>query len=96
MLRADIVKYFEQYVAQFKLPVHHGVRVTAVEPKPNDQGYQVKTNGTTFEAVNVVIATGLFQRPKVPSFSANLSPDITQLHSGQYRNPQMLPSGARG
>ena len=94
MLRADIVKYFEQYVAQFKLPVHHGVRVTAVEPKPNDQGYQVKTNGTTFEAVNVVIATGLFQRPKVPSFSANLSPDITQLHSGQYRNPQMLPSEA--
>jgi putative flavoprotein involved in K+ transport len=42
----------------------------------------------------VVIATGLFQRPKIPTFSADLSSQITQIHSGQYRNPQSLPPGA--
>jgi putative flavoprotein involved in K+ transport len=46
------------------------------------------------KADNVVIATGLFQQPKVPAMSADLASSITQLHSGQYRNPDALPPGA--
>ena len=42
----------------------------------------------------MIVATGLFQAPKVPSFATNLSPEILQLTSGQYRNPQALPPGA--
>jgi putative flavoprotein involved in K+ transport len=42
----------------------------------------------------VVIATGLFQQPKIPSFNADPAARVTQLHSGQYRNPQSLPPGA--
>ena len=41
-----------------------------------------------------MIATGLYQHPKKPSFSKELSPRILQLHSGEYRNPQSLPDGA--
>src|SRR5512136_851766 len=40
------------------------------------------------------MATGLFQRPKVPAFGSDLPTQVTQLHSGQYRNPQLLPPGA--
>jgi putative flavoprotein involved in K+ transport len=42
----------------------------------------------------VVVATGQFQSPKVPEFSANIPESILQIHSGQYRNPGQLPDGA--
>jgi len=41
-----------------------------------------------------VIATGLYQQPKIPSFAADLPPEILQLHSDTYRNPQQLLPGA--
>jgi len=90
--RKEIVAYFEQYVNRFKLPVRYNVRVTAVEPQPG--GYLVTTDGATFEAANVVIATGIFQNSKIPAFSRNFPPEVKQLHSGDYRNPQALPSGS--
>ncbi|MCC6804276.1 MAG: NAD(P)-binding domain-containing protein [Anaerolineae bacterium] len=90
--RDQIVAYFEEYIRRFKLPIRYGVRVTAVEP--NAAGYRVTTDGETLEAANVVVATGLFQSPKIPPFSHNLPAGIVQLHSGQYRNPASLPLGA--
>jgi putative flavoprotein involved in K+ transport len=40
------------------------------------------------------MATGQFQKGKIPAFSANIPADILQLHSGQYRNLNQLPQGA--
>jgi putative flavoprotein involved in K+ transport len=54
----------------------------------------VMTDEGPMQAKNVVIATGLYQRPKVPPFAAGISPDIVQLHSSEYRNPQSLSPGA--
>jgi putative flavoprotein involved in K+ transport len=90
--REQIVAYFEDYIRRFNLPVRFGVRVTAIGRAEN--GYRVTTDGETLQAANVVIATGFFQHPKAPAFSQNLPPRIVQLHSGQYRNPDSLPSGA--
>lgn len=90
--RAQIVAYFEEYIRRFNLPIRFGVRVTAVEA--SDAGYRVTTDGETLEAANVVVATGLFQHPRVPAFSQSLPPRIVQLHSSQYRNPTSLPPGA--
>jgi putative flavoprotein involved in K+ transport len=94
MPRDEIVSSLEQYVERFHLPVQYQVRVTSVEQKAEGQGYLVTTEETVLEASNVVIATGLFQQPKMPPFRTDLSPQILQLHSGQYRNPQSLPPGA--
>lgn len=94
MSRAEIVARFEQYVERFRLPVQYGQRVSAVEPDAAGRGYQVTTDAAVFQARHVVIATGLFQQPKRPAYSAALPPGILQLHSGQYRNPSALPPGA--
>jgi putative flavoprotein involved in K+ transport len=94
MLRDDIVAYFEAYIERFKLPVRYGTRVKSVEPLPREAGYLVCTAETEFEADNVVIAVGLHQQPRMPSFSANLPAKICQLHSSAYRNPEALPPGA--
>ena len=94
MPRDEIVAYFEAYIERFKLPVRYGTRVTAVQPLPHGAGYLVCTAETEIEAHNVVIAVGLHQQPRLPSFSANLPAAICQLHSSAYRNPEALPPGA--
>lgn len=92
--RDEVVSRFEQYVEQFHLPVQYGVQVTSVDPMGEGSGYRVRTADGEWEARQVVMATGLYQIPKIPTFAASLSPRITQLHSGQYRNPASLPPGA--
>jgi putative flavoprotein involved in K+ transport len=91
--RDEIVAYFQNYVDRFDLPVLYGVEVKAIEP--NDvAGYVVETSAGRFVANNVVIATGLYQKPKVPVLSADFPADVTQFHSDKYRNPQLLPAGS--
>jgi putative flavoprotein involved in K+ transport len=93
MSREQIVAYFDQYIERFQPPIQYNTRVLAVEPL-DSQGYRVQTPERTFQARNVVIATGFFQQPKIPPFAASLSSRITQLHSSAYRNPESLPAGA--
>ena len=90
--RDQIVRYFEEYVDRFHLPIRYGVRATAVER--NETGYQVQTEQGAYLAKNVVIATGFFQSPKRPAFSAKLPAGVLQLYTREYRNPAQLPPGA--
>src|SRR6516165_2430829 len=91
--RDEIVAYFENYVSSFQLPVRHAVQVHSVGPKSSGHGYVVQSSTGRFEASNVVIATGLYQKPKIPAVSAEFPPQIRQIHSDEYRNPQSLPNG---
>ena len=92
--REEVVAYLENYVSRFQLPVRYGVHVQSVRPSSSGRGYVVETSVGRFDAPNVVIATGLYQKPKFPAFSADFPAEITQLHSDEYRNPQSLPDGA--
>jgi putative flavoprotein involved in K+ transport len=101
MPRDELGAMFDQYVARFHPPMRYGVRVTAVEAAEEGRGARyrveaVRADGEplTVMAANVVVATGLFQLPKVPASASDLSPDILQIHSGAYRNPDALPDGA--
>jgi putative flavoprotein involved in K+ transport len=42
----------------------------------------------------VVLATGGYQKPKIPALSAQLPSHILQLHTDSYRNPGQLPDSA--
>jgi putative flavoprotein involved in K+ transport len=92
--REDIVMYLEQYAAFFHAPLHCGVRATAVRQQPGGEGYLVEAEQVTIKARNVVVATGAYPKPKLPTASEALSADICQLPTSEYRHPQMLPSGA--
>jgi putative flavoprotein involved in K+ transport len=94
MERAEIIGYFEDYVTRFQLPVQFNTRVISIEPQANGKGYLVTTDRETYAAQQVVMATGMFQRPKIPKFSGDLPAPILQLHSSVYRNPDALPPGA--
>jgi putative flavoprotein involved in K+ transport len=92
MAREKVVAYFEKYVEQFNMPIRYGVQVTSIEPK--EVGYLVRTDKGDYESANVVVATGMYQQPRIPPTSTNMSSGIHQLHSSEYRNPGELPAGA--
>jgi putative flavoprotein involved in K+ transport len=92
MSLAEVVKYFDDYVVRFGLPVHCEVEVFSVEKV--QEGYRVRTSEGDYQAENVVIATGLYQSPKIPRFNTAISTDILQIHSMEYRNPSCLRDGA--
>jgi putative flavoprotein involved in K+ transport len=94
MRREELVAYFEKYIENFDLPVQYNTMVTEVTQLEDGEGWLVKTHGSTFQAKNVVVATGQFQTPKIPKYSANISESVLQIHSGKYRNPAQLPDGA--
>ncbi len=94
MPRDEVVATFEQYVADYQMPVSYGVEVTAVEPLAGRPGYLVRLPDQAIEARHVVVATGLYQHAKIPDFASRLPAEVAQLHSEQYRSPGALPPGA--
>ena len=92
MARDQLIAYFEQYAERFALPIRYGIRATRVEP--HETGYLVSTDKGAFKAANVVMATGMYQHPRIPPFGTILSSEIRQLHSSEYKHPRMLPAGA--
>jgi putative flavoprotein involved in K+ transport len=90
--RDEVVRYFENYIRRNRIPIRYGVRVHTV--KANEELYVVETTCGTFTARNVVVATGICQRPQIPRFKGTLSPEILELHADSYWKPSYLPSGA--
>ena len=89
----QIVEYFEAYAKQIAAPIRCGVEVKALQNKADDSGFRAVTSAGVIEATNVVVATGPFQRPVVPT----VVPDeagVAQIHSSAYRNPDQLREGA--
>jgi putative flavoprotein involved in K+ transport len=87
----EMADYLEAYATRFELPVRMR---TAVDTLTNNgEHYVVATGERRFEADTVVVATGVMQKPVVPSFAPELDPAITQLHSSDYRNLSQLQEG---
>ena len=89
--RDDVVAYLTDYAVDFELPVELKSMVRSV--RPGDDGYLVELDDRTYEADEVVIATGPFQRPRVPELAERLDAGVVQLHSSEYRSPQDVPAG---
>lgn len=92
--REEIVQYLEDYAAMFNPPVRLGVEARSVESNSNGDGYKIETSAGVLEASNVVVATGTFQMPSIPNFSQKIMPQVVQIHSSKYQNPDALPPGA--
>ena len=88
----QMADYMQLYARTFKLPVRSGMRVDRLS-RMGDR-YVVTAGSDRFEADNVVVAMGSYQRPRVPAFAADLDPSIVQLHSLEYRNPAQITPGA--
>jgi putative flavoprotein involved in K+ transport len=94
LTRQEVIEYLEAFAALVAPPVLEGVEAAAVEAGARSGDLVVRSSAGDYRAANVVVATGTFQRPKIPSFHRRLSCDVRQVHSSEYRNPNQLPPGA--
>ncbi|MEV5297241.1 flavin-containing monooxygenase [Amycolatopsis methanolica] len=89
--RDEMADYLEAYANRFELPVRCGTRVERLSQE--DGEFVVTAGGQRFEAANVVVASGVWGAPSIPAFAGELSPEICQMHSSEYRNPAQLRPG---
>jgi putative flavoprotein involved in K+ transport len=90
--RDEVAAYLGDYARHFDLPVELNSRVRAVRRHPRGR-YVVELDDRTYEAQQVVIATGPFQVPFVPQIAEGLDPSVAQMHSSAYRSPRSIPAG---
>lgn len=92
MTRDQVYQFVKDYAASFEPPVREGVTVTNLVQSP-DGGFDITTSAGQLHADQVIVATGGYQRPKLPRMADRLSPSLFQLHSADYRGAHQLPDG---
>lgn len=83
--RDQVVSYLDDYAQHYRLPIRQGVRVARVEPLI--EGFRITAaSGQQFLARAVIVASGGFSQPHVPSIPGLGEFAGVQLHSSAYRN----------
>ena len=90
----QIIQFLEDYCVATRACVRTGVNVRSLAAASETGAYRLDTDQGEIVARNVVIATGPYQRPKIPALAADLPRQIAQIHASEYRNPAALPEGA--
>lgn len=97
MTRDEVVAWLASWLDTFEPPVLTHTRVSALRPMP-DGGFaltlQTQSGEERLTCDHAVVATGGYPIPVMPDFAGSLDPQVTQLHSEQYRNADQLPDGA--
>jgi putative flavoprotein involved in K+ transport len=89
--RDEVADYLADYARRFELPVELNSRVRSI--RKTVDAYAVELDDRTYEAQQVVVATGPFQVPFVPAIAERLDEEVVQLHSTAYRSPESMPDG---
>jgi putative flavoprotein involved in K+ transport len=87
----ELIRFIERYAEESDAPVRTGTEVTSVAQ--GDAGYVVTTTDGSWEAQAVVLATGAFNRPKVPAVAASLPEELDQVTTLDYKRPDGLRAG---
>jgi putative flavoprotein involved in K+ transport len=86
-----VLDLLRRYAVTSAAPVETGVTVTSVTR--DGSRYIVTTNKGTWQAANVVLASGACNPASIPSFAKGLPSHITQISPLSYRAPNDLPEG---
>jgi putative flavoprotein involved in K+ transport len=89
---SDVLRWVERYAAHVGAPVREHTPVLSLAQR--SAGRLAATEQDEILCRAVVLATGPFQRPRVPTISADLPEAVHQVHAADYRRPDLLPDGA--
>ena len=90
--RDQVVAYLERYAETFALPVELDSEAKELE-RGDDGRFRLEVDGRALAADQVVVATGPFQTPFVPTLAERVSADVFQTHAVGYRRPDDVPPG---
>jgi len=88
----EILKLIEDYAQTIRAPVREHTEVTDLVA--DDGGFILSTPTSTICARHVIVATGPFQRPRIPQLCRDIARSIEQTDPARYRRPEDLPDGA--
>ena len=90
------VSTLEKYTKNYQLPVSENSKVVSIEKPGEFFVVQVSSNNVikNYFCKQILIASGAANEIRVPSLSKNISKDIKQLHTSEYKNVDQLPAGA--
>jgi putative flavoprotein involved in K+ transport len=89
----EIVEYLTSYADYVRAPIRCGVTVTRLRHGEGASGFLAETSAGPVASANVVVATGPYQRPIIPTLLQN-DTWLFQVHASKYRAPDQLPAGA--
>jgi putative flavoprotein involved in K+ transport len=92
MTASQVAGFLVEYAKVIAAPVMAGTAVEKVR-SAND-GYIVTTDQGEWTCKTVVIASGAFNVPRVPTLAAGVPPRVTMLTPMEYCNPDLLREGA--
>ncbi|MFT4929362.1 MAG: putative flavoprotein involved in K+ transport, partial [Phenylobacterium sp.] len=87
----EVARYLSEYVSKFDLPVK--LNCSAKKVTRDGEQYNVETSTGPMTCTNLIVATGPFHTPFIPGCHNDISADVTQLHSSNYKNPGQLQDG---
>ena len=91
MTMPEVVDFIDGYARWVNAPVETGTVVESL--RREDDRYVVASNGRVWDARSVVIASGGFNRPKVPAVAADLPPGVESVTAFDYKRPEQLEEG---
>jgi putative flavoprotein involved in K+ transport len=89
--RDEVIAYLDRYAEAFALPIELHSAVRSLTAK--DGAFVLELDDRWIEADQVVVATGPFQVPSMPSLAAELTLDVFQTHSTEYQAPVDVAQG---
>ena len=84
--RAQVVEYLETYAAQFGIAPIFDTLVTRISPQ--NGAWRVETDGEPYVAPTVIVATGMYDAPVIPSWPGQDTFTGALQHSSAYKNPE--------
>jgi putative flavoprotein involved in K+ transport len=94
MTRDEVIDHFRRYAEAIAAPVELETEVTRLTARDVGTGrFRIETDRGAIEAQEVVVASGPFGQPRIPSLAGGLSSAVHQLHAADYRRPDALPPG---
>lgn len=99
--RFESAKWFSSYLKEYslrhQLTVAENAEVISVEKDEGENNFvvDVRINGEVqrWSCNQVVVASGIMNKEKIPAISKSLPENILQLHASTYKNPNQLPGG---
>jgi putative flavoprotein involved in K+ transport len=92
MSRAELVDFFESWVASFNPPVVGNSRVSRLEAE-SEGGFVLRLGDGQVRARTVVVASGGYQKAHRPAGADSLPAALHQVFAEDYTNPEALPPG---
>lgn len=81
--------YLKEYAQKFSFRID--LRTEVISVKKKDNVFIVYTKNKKYIVKRIIVATGPFQSPFVPSTLGNIPKSIFQIHSSEYKNPRSVP-----